>query len=217
MVDLPTSITLAIALLAAFFIILTALQYAIRNAFVRTRILMTALFLFIIGTLSISFWPYGRLTLPYTIPALVIGIALGYNLGVKAERHKLMTQGIEHYMEHFAHIHSTDLKRMTWWSVVNFYSIMCGLVLINLIGFTNVILQGSPLAIVATSVVGALFIGSIIPYLAHLWSVPVSDLARSEHQGEHHERYERVKEHQTRPTPVVSSLEAPHREAEPYE
>lgn len=133
---------------------------------------MSALFLFIVLTLSISFWPSAPITLPYTIPALLIGMGLGYFIGVRTERQKLMMNGIEHYMERFAHIEESDVKNLTWWSIINFYSIMCGLILINLVGFTNVILRGSPTFVIVTSVVGALLIGSILPYLAHLWTFP---------------------------------------------
>jgi F0F1-type ATP synthase assembly protein I len=35
----------------------------------------------------------------------------------------------------------------------------------------DVILHGSPAFIIATSMVGALFVGSIVPYLIHLWTV----------------------------------------------
>jgi hypothetical protein len=47
---------------------------------------------------------------------------------------------------------------------------MCGLILINLVGFTNIILSGSPLMTLVSSVAGALLVGSIVPYLAHLWT-----------------------------------------------
>lgn len=167
------SITVSIALLALFLISIAASRYAIHDNFLRTRFIMSALFAFIVLTLSISFWPFALMTLPFTIPAMLLGIALGYVIGVRTERQKLTVNGIEHYVEHFAHIGNKDVQELTWWSFINFYSIMCGLVLINLIGFTNVILQGSPFFIVATSIVGASFIGSIIPYLAHLWTLPL--------------------------------------------
>lgn len=168
--DVSLSITLVIALLAFFFILVTVFKYTIVNTFVRTRLTMSALFLFIVATLSISFWPYAALTLPYSVPALGLGMLLGHVIGVRAAKERLMLEGLEHYMEHFAHITPSD-KTFSWWSFVNFYSLMCGLVLINLVGFTNVILKGSPSFIIATSSVGALLIGSIVPYLAHLWSI----------------------------------------------
>jgi len=168
-----TTIIVNIALLALFLISLAVAKYAIVNNFARTRFIMSALFAFIVITLSISFWPYALMTLPYTIPLFVIGILLGYSIGVRTERQKLLTNGIEHYMEHFAHISHKDLLNFNWWSLINFYSIMCVLILINLVGFTNVILQGSPIFIMATSAVGAAFIGSIVPYLAHLWTHPL--------------------------------------------
>ncbi len=166
-----TSVTILIALLALFLISITVIKYVVRSKFTETRLMMTALFAFIVITLTMAFSSSVLATLPFTIPALFIGIMLGYLIGVRTEQQKIMTLGIEHYMEHFAHIHSKDLKTMTWWSVVNFYSIMCGLVLINLVGFTNIILSGSPLFTIITSMVGALLIGSIVPYLAHLWTV----------------------------------------------
>jgi hypothetical protein len=191
MTGLPATITIVIALLAIFLVSITALKYFIKNNFVRTRLMMTALFAFIIITLTIAFRDSVSLTLPYTTPALFTGIVLGYLIGVQTERQKLMTHGLEYYMEHFAHIHSKDVRTMTWWSVVNFYSIMCGLVLINMVGFTTVILQGSPLFTIITSVVGALLIGSIVPYLAHLWSFPITHrhLVHHKHQGEHQNHY----------------------------
>lgn len=167
------SITLAIALLALFLISITVVKYAVPDNFIRTRFIMSALFAFIVVTLSISFWPFALMTFPYAVPALLLGILLGHLIGVRTEQQKIVTNGIEHYMEHFARIDHKDVKNLTWWSLINFYSIMCGLVLINLIGFTNIILQGSPFFINATSVVGAAFIGSIIPYLYHLWTLPL--------------------------------------------
>jgi hypothetical protein len=174
MTDSALSIILVIALLALFLISITVCKYAVHNRFIRTRFTMSALFLFVVSTLSISFWPFATLTLPYTIPTLFVGMALGYFIGVHTERQKLMMHGLEHYLEHFAHIESEDFRKMTWWSVVNFYSIVCGLILINLVGFTNVILKGSPTFVILTSVIGALLIGSIVPYLAHLWTVPLT-------------------------------------------
>lgn len=170
MTGIPPSIIIVIALLAVFLIGITIVKYAVHDNFMRTRLQMTALFSFIVLTLSISFWPFAALTLPYSIPALLVGILLGYFIGVHTERQKLMMHGFERYMERFARIEHSDVKNLTWWSIINFYSIMCGLILINLVGFTNVILQGSPTFIIVTSAVGAAFVGSILPYLAHLWS-----------------------------------------------
>jgi hypothetical protein len=101
-------------------------------------------------------------------------MGLGYAIGVRTEQQKLMMQGIENYMERFAIIEHADIKNLSWWSVVNFYSIMSGLILINLVGFTNIILKGNTSFIILTSVVGAALIGSIVPYLAHLWTLPLT-------------------------------------------
>jgi hypothetical protein len=136
---------------------------------------MSFFFIFIVATLSISFWDLAFMTLPYTIPALGIGILAGYVLGVRTERQKLAMQGLEHYMEHFAHIHLHDFRSFTWWSFINFYSVMGGLFLMNLVGLSNVIFSGVEMWAIATSVFGAFLIGTIVPYLAHLWSINVSD------------------------------------------
>ncbi|KND49197.1 MAG: hypothetical protein AB203_02255 [Parcubacteria bacterium C7867-008] len=175
MTSLNPTVIVVVAILALFLISITVSKYAIHDNFTRTRFVMSALFAFIVATLTISFWRFAFMTLPYTIPAMLAGILLGYLIGVRTEQQKIVTNGIEHYMERFAHIEHKDVKNLTWWSVINFYSIMCGLVLINLIGFTNVILQGSPGFIIGTSVVGAAFIGSILPYLYHLWTLPCGE------------------------------------------
>lgn len=172
MVNAHPAVILALALLALFLISLTIAKYAIPDNFTRTRVIMSALFLFIVMTLTVSFGSFAMLTLPYVVPAFVAGAFLGHIVGVRADRQKLMVQGLERYMEHFAHISHEDVKNFTWWSFVNFYSIMASLVLINLVGLTNVILKGSPALVIATSVVGAAFIGSIVPYLVHLWTLP---------------------------------------------
>jgi cytochrome bd-type quinol oxidase subunit 2 len=50
-------IIIVIALLALFLIAMTIFKYAIHDNFMRTRLTMSALFVFIVATLSISFWP----------------------------------------------------------------------------------------------------------------------------------------------------------------
>lgn len=171
MFSTTASTIIVIALLALFLISITVFKYAIANKFLQTRLIMSALFVFIVLTLSIAFWPSATITLPYSFPAFCLGVVLGYFIGVRTERQKITVLGLEHYMERFARIDHEDVKKLTWWSVINFYSVMCGLVLINLVGFTNIILSGSPLFIIITSVVGAALVGSIVPYLAHLWTI----------------------------------------------
>ncbi len=167
---LPSSITLVIALLALFLSYLVVLKYNVRNNFSRTRLGMTSFFFFIIATLSLSFWDYALHTLPFSIPAVLIGCALGYLIGVRGAEERLKKEGSEHYREHFAHIHLKGLSDLTWWSVVNFYSVAGALVLINLVGFSTVLVKSESLAIL-TSAVGALLLGTILPYLAHLWTI----------------------------------------------
>lgn len=171
MTDSTLPVIEVIALLALFLIAITVFKYLIQDAFTRTRFMMTGLFLFIVLTLTIAFWPFALMTLPYTIPAFGVGILIGYLVGVQTERQKILVQGIEHYIEHFAHIEDEDFKNMTWWTVINFYSVTAALVLINLVGFTNVITHSSPVFVIVTTTVGAALIGSIVPYLAHLWTL----------------------------------------------
>lgn len=175
MSDHTSAIIAVLAILAAFLISVPASKYMIHNNFKRTRLIMSAFFLFVVAALSISFWPYGMMTFNYSFPAILMGIILGQIIGVRTEEQKEMEQGVEYYLEHFAEIKPEDLKNLSWWSIVNFYSIMCGLVLINLIGFTNIILKGSPAFIIATSSIGAFFVGTIVPYLIHLWAHPVRE------------------------------------------
>ncbi|HEY4501714.1 MAG TPA: hypothetical protein VJJ20_01430 [Candidatus Paceibacterota bacterium] len=167
---LPSSITLVIALLALFLSYLVVLKYNVRNNFARTRLGMTSFFFFIVATLSLSFWRYTLDTLPFAVPAFLVGCALGYLIGVRGAEERLKKEGQAHYREHFAHIHVRGLSDLTWWSILNFYSVAGALVLINLVGLSTVILKSEALAI-ATSSVGALLLGTILPYLFHLWSL----------------------------------------------
>lgn len=166
-----STITPTIAALAAFLIFLTALKYAIADEFVRTRAIMTSFFLFIVFTLTLAFWPYTLASLPYTIPAAGIGIALGYFVAVKAAQERLLVEGVEHYLEHAMHVRLADLTALRWWSVINVYSIMGALLLINLVGLSTVWFVGRQSWAIATCAFGALLLGSIVPYLVHLWSL----------------------------------------------
>lgn len=169
--DLPNSITITIAVLTVFLVFITALKFGIEDEFVRTRLIMTAFFFFIIATLTISFWRYTAATLPYTTPAFGLGALLGYILGVRTEQKKITTEGLSYYMRHFAHIRSSDLESFTWWSFINFYSVMSALVLINLVGLSTVLFRRSEDLSIGTCVVGAFLLGTIAPYLVHLWSI----------------------------------------------
>ena len=169
--QLPASITLTVAVLTVFFIFILALKYALPDSFARTRLMMTSFFFFIVTTLTISFWPYTLATLPFTIPACILGTVVGYALGVRAAQQRLNAEGMVQYMEHFAHIHSTHLKNLTWWSLINFYSVMSAILLINLVGFSTVLFPQVQNLAIATSGIGAFLIGTIAPYLIHLWSI----------------------------------------------
>ncbi len=174
MSELPFTIILELTLLTVFLTFITGLKYVIPDNFMRTRVIMTSFFLFIVSTLTISFWQFTWATLPFTVPAALVGMIVGYFVGVRTERKKLETHGIEHYMEHFAHIHLHDVVSLNWWSLINFYSVIGGLLLINLVGLSTVIFGGEIWAIV-TSTIGAFLLGSILPYLYHLWSIHGED------------------------------------------
>ncbi len=168
---LPPSIMIGIAGLTVFLTFVVGLTYVIASDFTRTRLIMTAFFCFIVFTLSISFWQFTNATLPYTIPSFVFGGIIGYVTGVRAARERMKVHGVQFYMEHFAHIHSHDIASLTWWSVINYYSVMGGLLMINLIGLSNVIFRGEQYWAIITSIIGAFLIGTIVPYLFHLWSL----------------------------------------------
>jgi hypothetical protein len=172
--QLPASITIVVALLAIFLVFITSLKYSGWSNFSRTRAMMTSFFFFIVATLTISFLPFAMDTFPYSAPAFLVGLLIGYLFGVTTEQQKLRAQGLQHYMQHFAHIHVDDFRHLTWWSVINFYSVMGGLLLINLVGLSTVIFHGSEIWAILTSAAGAFLLGTIVPYLIHLWSVNAS-------------------------------------------
>lgn len=173
------TIIIAILVLTLFLTYITGLKYAVTDTFTRTRLNMTSFFLFIVATLTISFWPYALASVPYTAPAALLGVIIGYVVGVREAERKLMMLGLNNYLEHFAHIHIKDLKELRWWSIVNFYSVMGALLLINLVGFSNVILKGKESWVITTCAVGAFLLGTIVPYLLHLWSIKYRQKKRS--------------------------------------
>jgi hypothetical protein len=169
--DLPASILITIALLTVFLCFFVGLKYSEMSYFTRMRLMMTSFFFFIVAILSISFWQFTFVTLPFTIPAFIVGAIIGHVVGVRAANQRLRSEGPAHYMEHFAHVHVREFKKLTWWSLINFYSVMGAIILINLIGFTTVILQQDQTFAILTSAVGAFLLGTIAPYLVHLWSL----------------------------------------------
>ena len=82
-------------------------------------------------------------------------------------------------MENFAHIHFHELRALNWWALINFYSVMGALLLINLVGLTTVIFHNTKPLTLLTSAFGAFLIGTIIPYLIHLWSISAKHAKRS--------------------------------------
>lgn len=165
------TVLIAIAALTIFLGFASVLVYAVANAFARTRLTMTALFLFVVVTLTVSFWQYALQSLMFTIPAFFSGVLIGYFVGVRAAKEKRMMLGAEAYVKHFAHVHIGDLKRLRWWSVINYYSVVGALLLINLVGLSNVLFEGRKSWAMFACAFGAFLIGTLVPYLVHLWNI----------------------------------------------
>ncbi|MDB5224738.1 MAG: hypothetical protein JWO43_360 [Candidatus Adlerbacteria bacterium] len=172
--QLLISTTVAIASLAGFFLFITALKYAVSDTFVRTRLIMTAFLVFMVITLTAAFWKFTGASLWYSIPALAAGMLVGHFVGVRAAQEKLMMQGLERYMKHFAHV-DVDDEGFQWWSVINFYSIAAALLIINLLGLTTVLYNSREGLVMATCALGAFLMGTLTPYLIHLWSIKASE------------------------------------------
>lgn len=166
-----STITLTIAALAAFFVYLTAVTYAVKNKFTRERLIMTSFFVFIVFTLSLAFWQYRYVSLPYAAPALLVGMGLGYVVAVRAAKERLLVEGVTHYIEHATHVYLKDLRALRWWSILNFYSIMGALLIINLVGLSMVWFNSNDTLAITTCVLGAFGVGTLAPYLVHLWSI----------------------------------------------
>lgn len=171
MQQLPASIIATIAALTVFLSLVVVFKYAVSDKFTRMRLVMSAFFCFIVTTLTVSYWPFFFATLPYTVPAGTVGVLVGWLIGVRAAQARLAAEGAAHYLKHFTHIHLQDVAEGNWWAVINFYSVMSALILINLVGLTTVIFHNLKPMTLATSAFGAFLIGSIIPYLIHLWSI----------------------------------------------
>lgn len=168
---LPYSIIETIAALTAFFIFIVAAKFAVEDDFKRTRLIMTAFFFFLIVTLTICFKEFFFATLPYTIPAGALGVLAGYVIGIPAAQARLKKEGVRRYMQDFAEIETKGVRGFAWWSVLNFYTVTGALLLINLVGLTTVLLHNLEPMALATSAFGAFLIGSIVPYLFHLWAI----------------------------------------------
>lgn len=171
MEGVPLSVIGVVAALTAFLVFVTVLKYAVEDGFTRMRFVMTAFFCFIVTTLTLSYWPFFFATLPYTVPAGLLGLLVGYLVGVRTAEERISEKGLRHYKEHFAHIHIEDVASLNWWSLVNYYTVLGALGLINLVGLTTVIFHNLEPMTLATSAFGAFLIGSIVPYLIHLWSI----------------------------------------------
>lgn len=169
--QLPSSIILTIAVLTVFFIFIVAIKFAIEDDFTRTRLTMSAFFCFIVATLTICFREYFVATLPYTVPSGLIGVVVGFFIGVPAAEDRLKKEGVRRYRQDFAELETRGIRGFQWWTIINFYTVLMALALINLVGLTTVLLHNlEPMALV-TSAFGAFLIGTIIPYLYHLWTI----------------------------------------------
>ncbi len=171
MYHLPTSMIVAVAVLTAFFAIITVLKYSIVDNFSRTRLMMTLFFCFIVLTLTISFKQYAVHTLPFSSAAAAAGLLVGFLVGVPAAEGRLKREGLSRYRENFAKVERNGIRGFAWWNIVNFYTVMSALVLINLVGLSTVIFRGAENWAILTSAVGAFLLGTIVPYLVHLWSI----------------------------------------------
>ncbi len=169
--EIPGEVIGAIAMLTVFLSFILVLKYAIKDSFARTRLVMTGFFWFIVATLTLAFWDYRFISLPYAVPAWFAGMFVGYVVAVREAERRLMAHGLNRYLEHFTHVHIADLKSLRWWSIINFYTVMGALLLINLIGFSTVILRGNEQWILVTCAVGAFLLGTIFAYLGHLWGL----------------------------------------------
>lgn len=168
---LPSSIILTIAVLTVFLVLLIVLKYAVEDNFNRTRLSMTAFFLFIVATLTICFKEYFFATLPFTLPSGFLGVLVGYFVALPAAEARLKKEGLSRYRNDFAEVEVKGIRGFQWWSLLNFYTILTALALINLVGLTTVLLHNLMPMALATSAFGAFLIGSIIPYLYHLWTI----------------------------------------------
>jgi hypothetical protein len=169
--QLPATIILNIAVLTTFFIFIVVVKFAIENDFLRTRLIMSGFFIFIVTTLTICFKEYFFATLPYTIPAGIIGVIAGFIIGVPAAEVRLKKEGLARYKHDFAEIEVKGIRGFQWWTLINFYTVAAALILINLVGLTTVLLHNlMPMALI-TSAFGAFLIGTILPYLYHLWTI----------------------------------------------
>ncbi len=176
---LPVSITLTIVVLTVFLMFVTGLKYAVRSHVLQTKLIMTSFFFFIVCTLTISFWQYALDTLPYSIPAALMGAAVGHLVGVRAAEERMRKEGLAHYMEHFAHVHLREMGTVTWWSLINFYTVMGALALINFVGLSTVLFDEARSWALITSAIGAFLLGTIAPYLIHVWTIGATHNTKS--------------------------------------
>ena len=171
MSQLPSSIIITIAVLTIFLIFVVALKFAVEDNFTRMRLIMTSFFLFIVTTLTLSYYEFFFATLPYTIPAGFAGVIAGFLIGVPAAEERMKKEGLARYSQDFAQIEINGVKGFAWWSILNFYTVMGALILINLVGLTTVLLHNTKPMALLTSAFGAFLIGTLLPYLWHLWSI----------------------------------------------
>lgn len=165
------AVVTALAALVIFLCLVTVLKYAIRGNFTRTRIIMTALLFFLVAVVLLAFGPYITESATTMFTAFLLGLFIGERAGVRPAQRKIATDGVQHYIEHYVTDNKDEIKTLTWWSIVNFYAILCALIMMNLIGLSRILFEGHTTIAIGVVAFGAFLIGTILPYIIHLWRV----------------------------------------------
>jgi hypothetical protein len=161
----------ALAALVIFLCLVVVLKYAIRGNFTRTRIILTLLLCFLVSVVLLAFWNHIAASATTMLTTFLFGVLIGERGGVRPAQRKIATEGVRYYMEEFVHSSREELKAFTWWGIVNFYAIMCALIMMNLVGLSRIFFEEN--GHLATVVVGfgTFLIGVTLPYVIHLWRV----------------------------------------------
>lgn len=161
----------ALAALVIFLCLVVVLKYAIKGNFTRTRIILTLLLGFLVAVVLLAFWQHIAASATTMLTAFLLGVLIGERGGVRPAQRKIATEGVRYYMEEFVHTSKEELKAFTWWSIVNFYAIMCALIMMNLVGLSRILFDGNMYLATGVVAFGAFLIGVTLPYVIHLWRV----------------------------------------------
>jgi hypothetical protein len=165
------AVVTALAALVIFLCLVTVLKYAIRGNFTRTRVILTLLLVFLVAVVLLAFWQYIAASATTMFTTFLLGILVGERAGVRPAQRKIAIDGVQHYMEHYITSNKDEIKTLTWWGLVNFYAIMCALIMMNLIGLSRILFEGNRELAIAVVALGTFLIGTIVPYIIHLWRV----------------------------------------------